>query len=318
MRIAATLVALALVGSPAVVKAGEHPDPFAQFQQREGLLFDIGWQLARANSPFCSSTASSIGLMIHDAANYARAEEVRTALSLAGDIGVQAVASGSPAERAGAKVNHTLFAIDRTQIEQRWKPTRPTVQRTLQIEEAIARSLEDCRVGLSFYDRGGETVLQGVETCAAKFRLTGDDEAYASADTVFFGEGFMGFGLPRELFAATVAHELAHVIQGHARRKEAERWGWRETRSSEREADRIMPWLLFNAGYDPQAAADWMRAWGPKHSGGLLRKRTHDGWDERLAMIVAETAALKRLVAANDWKPGEADWSQRFPAALAE
>ena len=161
----------------------------------------------------------------------------------------------------------------------------------------------------------GRVGFQRCSTCAAKFRLTGDDEAYASKNTVFFGEGFMGFGLPRELFAAAVAHELAHVIQGHAQRKEAERWGWRETRASEREADRMMPWLLFNAGYDPEAASDWMRAWGPKHSGGLLRKRTHDGWDERLAMIVAETAALKRLVAANDWTPGEADWSQRFPAA---
>ncbi|MBX7458667.1 hypothetical protein K3152_10465 [Qipengyuania sp. 1NDH17] len=318
MRAVALPIMLALVAAPAAAKAEEHPNPFAQFQQREGRLFDIGWQLARANRAFCPSTAPSIGLMIHDAANYARADEVRAALSLAGDIGVQAVASGSPAERAGVKVNRTLFAVDLAQVDQRWKPTRPTVKRTLQIEEAIAHSLEDGRVGLSFTDRGGETVIDGVETCAAKFRLTGDDEAYASADTVFFGEGFMGFGLPREVFAAAVAHELAHVIQGHARRKESERWGWRKTRNSEREADRMMPWLLFNAGYKPEAAADWMRAWGPKHSGGLLRKRTHDGWDERLAMIVAETAALKRLVAANDWKPGEADWSQRFPAAPAE
>ncbi len=318
MRALALPIVLALVAAPAAAKAGERPNPFAQFQQREAQLFDIGWQLARANSAFCPSTASSIGLMIHDAANYARADEVRAALSLAGDIGVQTVASGSPAERAGVKANHTLFAIDLAQVEQRWKPTLPTVQRTLQIEDAIAGSLEDGRVGLSFNDRGGETVIDGVETCAAKFRLTGDVEAYASADTVFFGEGFMGFGLPRDLFAAAVAHELAHVIQGHARRKESERWGWRKTRKSEREADRMMPWLLFNAGYDPGASADWMRTWGPKHSGGLLRKRTHDGWDERLAMIVAETAALKRLIAANDWKPGEADWSQRFPAAPAE
>lgn len=316
MRALAFLMALMLVGGPAVVKAEERPNPLAQFQQREGQLFDIGWKLARANSAFCRFKAFSIGLMIHDAANYARADEVRTALSLAGDIGVQAVASGSPAERAGVKVNHTIFAVDLAQVEQRWKPSHPTVKRTLQIEDAMASSLEDGRIGISFNDRGGETVIEGVETCASKFRLTGEDTAYASKDTVFFGEGFMAFGLPRDLFAAAVAHELAHVIQGHPLRKEREGWGWRKTRTSEREADRMMPWLLFNAGYDPRAAADWMRAWGPKHSGGLLRKRTHDGWDERLAMIVAETAALKRLIAANNWKPGEADWSQRFPATI--
>ena len=317
MRIAASMMALALVLSPAGARAEERPNPLAQFQQREGQLFDIGWQLARANSAFCPRVAPSIGLMIHDAANYARADEVRAALSLAGDIGVQAVASHSPAQRAGVKVNDTLFAIDLAQVEQRWKPTRPTVQRTLQIEDAIASSLEDGRIGLSLSDRDGETIIEGAHTCASKFRLTGEDKAYASKDTVFFGDGFMAFGLPRDVFAAAVAHELAHVIQSHALRKEAEAWGWRETRASEREADRMMPWLLFNAGYDPEAAAAWMRAWGPKHSGGLLRKRTHDGWDERLAMIVAETAALKRLVAANDWKPGEADWSRRFPAPPA-
>ena len=315
MRALALPLMLAFVGAPALAKADKPLSPFAQFQQREGQLFDIGWQLARANSAFCPSTESSIGLMVHDAANYARAHDLRTTLSLAGDIGVQAVASGSPAERAGVEVNNTLLAIDVTEVEQRWKPTRPTVQRTLQIEAAIAGSLGDGRVGLSFNDQDGETMIEGVETCTAKFRLTGDDVAYASKETVFFGEGFMGFGLPRKLFAAAVAHELAHVIQGHALRKESEGWGWRETRASEREADRMMPWLLFNAGYDPEAAADWMRAWGPKHSGGLLRKRTHDGWDERLAMIVNETAALQRLVAARNWQPGEADWSKRFPAA---
>ena len=315
MRTAALFLALAALGAAAVAHAADRPNPFTQFQQREGQLFDTGWQLARANSAFCRTTAPSIGLMIHDATNYARADEVRTALSLAGDIGVQAVAGGSPAERAGVEVNRTIFAIDLVQIEQRWKPTRPTVERTLQIEDAIARSLSDGRVGLSFSDRGGESMFEGVDICAAKFRLTPEDTAFASKDTVFFGEGFMAFGLPRQLFAAAVAHELAHVIRGHVARKEAERWGLRETRSSEREADRLMPWLLFNAGYDPGAAADWMRVWGPKHSGGLLRKRTHDGWDERLAMINAEIAALQRLAAENDWQQGEADWSQRFPAA---
>ena len=93
MRPAVLLMALALVGAPAATQAAERPDPLAQFQQREGLLFDTGWQLARANSAFCPSTAPSIGLMIHDAANYARADEVRAALLLAGDIGVQAVAT---------------------------------------------------------------------------------------------------------------------------------------------------------------------------------------------------------------------------------
>ena len=308
-----TLLALFLATAPPGEAAAQASDsPYAEFQRREGLLFDTGWQMARANRTFCARTENSIGLLIHDAANYSKPDDVRRALSLAGDIAVQGVAARSPAARAGIKPNRTIFAIDLTPVAQRWEPTRPTVQRTLQVEEAIAASLEDGRIGLSLNDRGGETYLQGVETCAAKFRLTPGDDVYAGPRTVFLGAEFMGFGLPRDAFAAAVAHELAHVLLDHPRRKEGESWSWRQTRASERVADRMMPWLLWNAGFDPQGAATFLRTWGPKHGGGLLRKRTHDGWDERLAMVTAEIATLRRLVKQNGWEPGEADWSQRF------
>ncbi|MBT8427042.1 MAG: hypothetical protein KJO02_03330, partial [Erythrobacter sp.] len=92
----------------------------------------------------------------------------------------------------------------------------------------------------------------------------------------------------------------------------------RLTRLSERDADRIMPWLLWNAGYDPRGAVRWMERWGPKHGGGLLRKRTHDGWDERVEFIEAEIATLNALIAEHGWEPGEADWRTYFRQQLAE
>ncbi len=81
-------------------------------------------------------------------------------------------------------------------------------------------------------------------------------------------------------------------------------------RLTERDADRLMPWLLANAGYDPHAAARFMSRWGPRHGGGLLRKRTHDGWDERVEFIGAEIAVVERLMA----EQGSADWSRHFVA----
>ncbi|MGE5952012.1 MAG: hypothetical protein ACM308_00090 [Qipengyuania vulgaris] len=57
---------MATLGAPVATEAAEHSNPLAQFQQREGTLFDTGWELARANSAFCTSTAPSIGLMVHD------------------------------------------------------------------------------------------------------------------------------------------------------------------------------------------------------------------------------------------------------------
>lgn len=176
--------------------------------------------MARANSPFCLRNVNSIGLLIHDADNYPHSVEVRQALSLAGDIGVQAVAEGSPAAQAGIISNRTLFAIDTANVELTWKPTRPTVERTLQIENAIAESLEDGRIALSFNDRGGETYVTGEKVCAVKYRLTSGDEAYSGPDTVFFGVDFPAFGLECDVFAAAVAHELAHVMLDHPNRKE--------------------------------------------------------------------------------------------------
>lgn len=306
-------LSLALLLAPAAgMAAAEEANPLAEFQRREGQLFDTGWQMVRANSPFCPRTVNSIGLLIHDAHNYAQADQVRQALSLAGDIGVQAVAEGSPAAEAGIIPNRTLFAIDTANVELTWKPTRPTVERTLQIENAMTESLDDGRIALSFDDRGGETYVTGEIVCAAKYRLTPGEEAYAGPDTVFFGVDFPAFGLERDVFAAAVAHELAHVLLDHPGRKKAEDWNWRQTRESERVADRMMPWLLWNTGHDPHAAARWMKAWGPKHSGGLLRKRTHDGWDERLQMIEEEIAILEADIARSGWKRGEADWASRF------
>ena len=310
----ATLAAAALSFAATPAAASEADNPLAVFQEREGQLFDTGWQLARANRAFCARRAPSIGLLIHDASNYARSDEVRRALSLEGDIGVQAVATGSPAAAAGVQVNRTILALDGTALEERFAPTRPSVDRTLRIEKALALSLDDGVIDLQLSGPVGEVSLHGVETCAATFRLEPGQRAYAGDETVYFGDGFMAFGLAQDAFAAAVAHELAHVVLAHPARKLAEDWGMGETRASERVADRMMPWLLFNAGYDPQGAAQFMRTWGPRHSGGLLRKRTHDGWDERLQMIEEEIAILEAQVARNRWQPGEADWASRFGA----
>ena len=61
-------------------------------------------------------------------------------------------------------------------------------------------------------------------------------------------------------------------------------------RRTEREADRLMPWLLANAGYDPAAAARFWRQWGKKHDAGLLMVRLRvrgvpsDSWTVSIAM----------------------------------
>jgi len=89
---------------------------------------------------------------------------------------------------------------------------------------------------------------------------------------------------------------------------EREGRGRRNIRLTEREADRLMPWLLANAGYQPSAASRFMARWGPDHSGGIFRKRSHDGWDERLEFIEAELVQIDKVRHAD----GSADWHSHF------
>ncbi|MEM8723912.1 MAG: hypothetical protein AAGE86_00175 [Pseudomonadota bacterium] len=122
------------------------------------------------------------------------------------------------------------------------------------------------------------------------------------------GMNFPGFAYDEEIFAGAVAHELAHNLLGHRKWLEANGEGRRNVRRIEREADRLMPWLMANAGYDPEAAYRFMTTWGPKHDGGLFRARTHDGWDERAEFIAAEIPLIKELME----REGAADWSVHF------
>jgi len=52
--------------------------------------------------------------------------------------------------------------------------------------------------------------------------------------------------------------------------------------------------------------------WGPRHGGWIFRKRTHDGWDERVEFIEAELP----LIAAAQAETGKADWRAHFERLL--
>lgn len=320
MRTVAVLLAAfaALAGPPAVAAADDPgPVPIVAFQQLDARLFVTGWKLARANAPFCAHPVPAIGLQLHDAAAYGDPSAVRRELRLAGDIGVQAVAPGSPAELAGLAANDTLLAIDALDIVGAFPPAKPSWMRGVAINEALEAALAAGPVALTWARPTGAkagATLTGVPACATRFELLDGSQGPAADGTrVVVGVGFDGFLWPDEELAAALAHELAHNILGH--RATFDRIGRKRklVRLSERDADRLMPWLLRNAGYDPRAAVRFMTRWGKRYDAGLLRQRTHDGWDERVENIEAEIAAMQPYVAAG----GGADWARHFKQELS-
>ena len=114
--------------------------------------------------------------------------------------------------------------------------------------------------------------------------------------------------------ATMIAHELAHNILGHWQRNVAAGRTYVAIRNNEREADRMAPWLMSNARFEPAAAPRFFANWGPRHGGGMTRSPTHDSWQDRVAAIKAE---LPEVAAAR--QGGQlADWRARFPGQMAQ
>lgn len=288
-------------------------DPYRTLQQRDQTLFAVGWRLVTGNAEFCDRTVPAVGILLHDLHAYPDPAAARIAYGVRGDIAVQSVAPGSPAAQGNVTVGASLTEIGRIRVAQAFPATRPRWQRLRAVDTAIERDLARYGMVDLAWDNpaGGASFarLRPVPACPSRFEVSGiGARAAADGERVVFGDAFPGFGWPEDQFASAVAHELAHNLLGHAAWLDRVGRSRANIRLTEEEADRLAPWLLANAGYDPAAAVAFMRAWGPRHDGGLLRKRTHAGWDERAAIIAAEVS----LVEAARTASGRADWRRGF------
>ena len=274
--------------------------------QLDQRLQDIGWRLVAGNAPFCANAIPAIGLQLHDMASYGRPAAVRELLGLEGDIAVLTAAKGSPSARAGLTLNQEITAISGVDPTSWMSKSRSDWQRSKRMHDWIDERLaQDGSVTFTLA-RNREVSVEAVPACATRFELGSDNKrAMAEGSRVIFGYEFPGFTYPEDEFAAAIAHELAHNVLGHREWLEENGRKRRNVRLTEREADRLIPWLLANAGYDPAAATRFMERWGPSHDGGIFRSRTHDGWDERAEFIAAEVTKIEAHLAAGqmaDWK----------------
>lgn len=297
---------------------------FQAYQAKNQRLQDIGRKLAIANAQYCANTVPTIGLTLMDVRGFARPTQMRGALNWSGDIGAATItgpyeyywpgrvikAKPPPAP----KVNQEIRAIDDQPIHD-W-PAQSTLdwKRLKRVHDAIEASLADNGSVILTYGTGMSVEAVGTPSCATRFEVkAGGKKALADGTRVQFGSKFPGFSYPEDEFAAVIAHELAHNVLEHRIWLDAKGRKRRAVRATEREADRLMPWLIANAGYDPRAAVRFMQRWGPAHSKGIFRARTHDGWDERVEIIATEAGLVEAQMRSN----GTADWPQFFRRDIA-
>ncbi len=306
---------LAIGAAPAVAIADDvdlvaERKAIEHFQSLDQKLQDVGWKLVQGNAEFCSQTIPSVGLQLQDLASYGGPDIARAALRMSGDFSVQTAARDSPAALSGEFPQNrevTRFGdVDPNAWEAEEKHYWQRLTRAHDwIDDALVK-----QGSITFGFADGETAeLEPLAVCATRFELAGEGKrAVATGDRVVIGMNFPGFAYEEEIFAGAVAHELAHNLLGHRAWLTEHGRKRRNVRKAEREADRLMPWLMANAGYEPEAAFRFMTTWGPRHDGGLFRARTHDGWDERAEFIAAEIPRIRQLIETE----GHADWSVHF------
>lgn len=321
MTIRGALAAVALLAAVPALAAPSQPTLRAQLDQLQALdtrVQSIGWQLARANAPYCRQVAPGIGLALLDAAGFADPPAVRAALDLSGDIAVEAVAADSPAERAGLRSRQALSAVAGQKVFELPAAAPGDYARLVGLHDRVdAALLATGRAG--FTDAAGrEIAVTGEPACVTRFELTSaGSKAAADGRRVVIGRKLVEALSPDshggdELLAAALAHELAHNLLGHRARLKASGRSWSKVQATEREADRLSVWLLANAGYDPQAAVRFFERWGPKFDLGLFATPDHDGWKTRVRTVSAEIETMRSLQIS---RSGAANWLRDFKPA---
>lgn len=309
-------IALALLPAPALANLPRDRASLAGLQAEDLRLQTIGWKLATANARFCDARPS-IGLLLQDMANYAQPARMRAAAGITGDVAVQAAVPGAPAALAGLTANAQIVSIDGRAMASLPRAKAGDWRRLTGLHDAIDAALaRDGTVSIAWREGAAvrETAITGTPACPTRFELL-DSGGRAAADgnRVVIGRKFAGVGYPEDEFAAALAHEFAHNLLAHRRWLKGAGRSAKNIRLTEREADRLMPWLLANAGYDPQAAVRFFRKWGPGNDGWIFRGPTHDGWDERVESVSAELPVIAQLMASD----GAADWRSHFRKEVA-
>lgn len=288
------------------------PAEIAELRAQDERVLNLGYRLVTGNAPYCADATHSAGLLLHDMRAYGDADELRRVFGLSGDIGVQALVPGGPADRAGVLVDDTVLAIgDMAVADIPMEDDKPW-QRTEIIRAEAERLLaETGTLPLTVNRLQGPAaiVIEGTPACRSRFEIGEGGRAVADGHRVVIGPDFAAIDYADPLLAAVLAHEFAHNLLGHRAWFDANGGRKRKAvRLTEREADRLMPWLLINAGFDPRAAMRFFEEWGPRHGGWIFRARTHDGWDERVEFIEAELPLIERL----QQGARTVDWSQHF------
>ncbi len=309
LLLASALLAL-LPAAPAAASVSA-ASPYSELAALEGRIAAIGFRLTTANAAWCPALQPQFGWIWGDARLYAPARRAE-ALSAyhASDVDapyLAAIAPGSPADLAGLKVGAPVLMLNGVAVPQ-GEGSDPFA-RIAAVETLFAALPQGVAAQISGA-AGQVAVVTPVPGCATDFRVDARDQPEGAADgrLVVVSGGLVQFATNDDELAAAVAHELAHNILRHRARLDAagverglgKQFGRsaRLFRQTEVEADRLSPWLLAGAGYDPHAAIRFWTSFGEHEGPSLFQAGTHPRWRARVESVEAEVRAIDAARAA--------------------
>jgi hypothetical protein len=312
----AIVLAMLLCGWGVPLRAAPPPDvdPFQELRAQDLRVASVSYRLATANRASCGgAVAPQLGFTLHGIEQYEVADRDRVGarFALGRHAGVMAVVPLSPADKAGLKADDQLVSVNGRVIgpgagDRRHGPTRAFVERS---QETI---LEEMKTGTVTLRVSGAGVLRDVRFvaelgCTSNVELVpGDDvNAWADGERVVVSAGLLARCTTDDDLALVIAHELAHNLLGHSRKRAASGsskgtvmkllgTGPAMMRAREEEADRLAVRMATAAAYDMAHTEMFMK--------GLLNGRkstadagTHPSPDRRLAVLRAEIARARAM-----------------------
>lgn len=278
-----------------------------------------------SNARLCRETMPVPGIVLHSADQYGEEAEP---LFANGPVAIAQVIPGSAADRAGLEAGDAVLAINGTWIDTLVPEGDGNLREAAFFLLADVASEDSVSLELQRAHERTTVVVDAPRGCRSLVEILVAEGPNARSDGRVIQLQFdFARTLSDEQVAALLAHELAHTVLEHRRRKvEAgidnaslfRQLGrnQRVNRQAEVEADRLSVHLLANAGYDPLIAARfWRSPEGIEAGGGALPSFIYPTQEARADLIEKEVARYLPLRRGPTWPGHLVDLRDRSFAA---
>lgn len=254
----------------------------------------IGHRLATAALPYCDRTIPTLGLSLDAIERYDHDDRglVRSELGLGDAVQISAVVPDGPASAAGAQPSDSLIAVDSEPVAD-FAGGPPALARLEQVLTVLNDT--DTRTGtvLTLRREGTEFVAHIIPqvVCDVEWVVSTrtSQNTFSDGRHVDLPVGLFRFVKSDDELAFVAAHELAHSIFKQKRRGAK---GLKARRELEHDADTVAVALLWHAGYDPMASAEFWSRFAKADTFGFLRSPSHLSTSDRITRLLPLAARL--------------------------